>query len=82
MDQYMIFPYLSHMRKCANDSLMAHADISSEARGQKSGLSLHIHPYFMYGRSKTLASLGIWTDWPEPLLLTDAINTEISCTGQ
>ena len=28
------------------------ADISSRARGVKFGLSLHLHPYYVYGGSK------------------------------
>ena len=33
----------------------AHTDISSEVGGSKFGLSLHIHPYFVYASSEDSA---------------------------
>ena len=32
--------------------IIAHADVSSRARGQIYGLSLHLYPYFVYASSE------------------------------
>ena len=42
------------------------AEVASGARGLNFGLSIHLHPYFVYRSS-------------EPLLLADGISKEISC---
>ena len=56
------------------DSLInIYADVSSDANGLNFGLSIHLHPYFVYASNKGL---------PESLLLADAISTKISCTGR
>ena len=52
-----------------------------EARGLNFGLSLHVHPYFVYVSSGGCGESVQCTDSPEPPLLADAISTEISCTG-
>ena len=63
------------MRKSKQfDSLInIYADVSSDARGLNFGLSIHLQPYFVYASNEGL---------PEPLLLADAISTEISCTSR
>ena len=71
MIQHTNFLYLSHsyVQMLLTN---AHAVVKSEARGLTFGLSLHLHPYFVYVSSKCTF---------EPSLLTDAISTKISCTG-
>ena len=65
----------------------SYADVSSEARGMDIGLNFHLYPYFVCAGSKALASLrpvsseSKCADASKPSLLTDAISTEISCTG-
>ena len=48
---------------CAQKPLKTHGDVSSMARGQNYGLSLHLHPYFVYASSKgsdEYVALGAW----------------------
>ena len=47
----------------------AHADVSNGERGLDFGLSLHLHPFFVYVSSKALTSLHICADSPDPSLL-------------
>ena len=37
-----------------------HADVPSRARGLKFGLSLHLHPYFMFSSSKGSGESAHW----------------------
>ena len=53
--------------------IIAHVDVSSEARDLIFCLSLHLHPYSMYTSYKGSGE-------SEPSLLAAAISTKISCT--
>ena len=56
--------------------IYAHANISSKASGLNYGLSL-LHPYFVY----TCEQRRLWQVCTnEPLLLTNEISMDISCT--
>ena len=56
-----------------------HLSVSKRARGLNFGLSIHLHLYFVYmPAAKSLASLHICADSPEPSLLDNAIRTKIS----
>ena len=44
----MRFWNLSHMPKSLFGPLNVHADICSQARGIKFGLSIHLHPFFVH----------------------------------
>ena len=56
----------------------AHVDISSRARGLNFGLSLHLHPYFVFAISE---GCGEGADLPKHWLLNIAISTKISYAG-
>ena len=61
-------------------NLNNHAGLSSEARGLNCGLSLHLHPYFVYVQAvKALANLHIFAGFSEPSWLENVISTKISC---
>ena len=45
------------------------------------GLSVHLHPYFVYASSKALLNLGICAGSHESSLLDNVISTKISCDG-
>ena len=55
------------------------ADVTSRAKGQIFGLSLHLHPYLLYLRSKGSGKSGHLHRLPEPSLLENTIRTKITC---
>ena len=57
------------------------ADISSKARDLNFGLNLHLYPYFVHVSSERSGEPAYNAYSPEPSLLVDAIQKEISCTG-
>ena len=48
--------------------------VFSKARDRKFGLSLHLHPYFVYVSSEGPGE-------PEHSMLANAISTKVSCAG-
>ena len=50
--------------------LNAHSDVSSRARGLNFGLSLHLHPYFVYASSEDSGETGGCTGLIQPWPLT------------
>ena len=56
--------------------LNVHADVSKEASGLNIDVILHPHLYFVYASSECSGESQYM-----PLLLADAISTEISCSN-
>ena len=57
----------------------AYADIFSGARGLKFGLSLHLHPYFVYVSSKGSGGSSYLQGLAWPLLPQNEIRINFSC---
>ena len=74
-----MFRYVSHMRK-----MLPLTSMSTNLEGLEVEFLARAFLYFhtlCIRAAKALASLRICTDSSEPSLLTDAISTEIICTG-
>ena len=65
----------------AGNELNAHAKISSGVKDLYFGLSLYLHPYFVYVSNKGSDDFVHCAGSPEPSLLSDSISTKISCAG-
>ena len=70
----MRFGYLSH-NYAQKPPINAHADISSEVTCLTFGLSLHLHPYFLYASREGLPKSEHLCNSPEPALLNNDIHT-------
>ena len=74
-----MFEILVLIVSCANASNnQAHTDVSSKIKGLQFGLSLHLHPYFVYGSSEGSDESA---HMPETSLLAYVISAKISYAG-
>ena len=63
----------------ASEKRLTGVHVSSRVRGLYFGLSLHLHPNFVYTSSEVQASLRMYSDSPEPSLLDNVVSTKIMC---
>ena len=63
------------------EPLNPHADASSGAWDIKCGLSLLLHPYFVYDSREGYGESAFCADLSEPSLLDNVVSTKISCAG-
>ena len=64
------------------DKINAHVDVSSLDTGHIVGLSLPVHPYFVFQTWKALMSLHFWAGSCEPLLLDQNLIQWPICMGE
>ena len=74
---FVIFEKVANFKLSSAEGFNAHTDISIRARCPNSGLSLYLHPYFVYASSKGLEILHICEGSSEPSLFEKRISTKI-----